>query len=52
MVLEAQQRAMDDNPERIFYNLNIDAGAMWARRLIDGMVEAESPARTTLRAAE
>lgn len=51
IVLEAQQRAMDANPGRLFYNLNIDAGAMWARRLIDRMVEAESAA-STLRAAE
>ncbi|MGO1079483.1 aromatic ring-hydroxylating dioxygenase subunit alpha [Inquilinus sp. CA228] len=42
-VLEAQQRAMDENPGRVFYNLSIDAGAMWARRLIDRMVEREAP---------
>lgn len=41
LILEAQQQAIDDNPGREFYNLNIDAGAMWARRLIDQMVEAE-----------
>jgi phenylpropionate dioxygenase-like ring-hydroxylating dioxygenase large terminal subunit len=51
IVLEAQQKAMDDHPEREFYNLNIDAGAMWARRLIDRMIAKESkPAR--LQAAE
>ncbi len=44
IVLEAQQRAMDENPDRIFYNLNIDAGSMWARKLIDQMVAAEEPA--------
>ena len=33
---------MDENPDRIFYNLNIDAGAMWARRVIDRMVARES----------
>ena len=38
---EAQQRAIDENPDRTFYNLNIDAGAVWARRLIDRMLEAE-----------
>jgi phenylpropionate dioxygenase-like ring-hydroxylating dioxygenase large terminal subunit len=48
-ILEAQQRAIDDNPGHIFYNLNIDAGSMWARRLIDRMVEKES--RPTLSAA-
>lgn len=40
-ILEAQQIAIDENPDRLFYNLNIDAGAMWARRLTDKMVEAE-----------
>ena len=40
-VLEAQQRAMEANPGREFYNLNIDAGAMWARRLIDNMLARE-----------
>ena len=36
-VLEAQQIAIDKNPRMPFYNLNIDAGALWARRLIDRM---------------
>ena len=49
-ILEAQQRAMDENPDRVFYNLNIDAGAMWARRLIDRMVAREAPPQ--LQAAE
>ncbi|MEP6789803.1 MAG: aromatic ring-hydroxylating dioxygenase subunit alpha, partial [Ramlibacter sp.] len=44
-VLEAQQIAMDEHPDHKFYNLNIDAGSMWARRLIDGLVASEkSPA--------
>ena len=43
-ILEAQQKAIDENPDHAFYNLNIDAGAMWARRLIDRMVAAETPA--------
>jgi vanillate O-demethylase monooxygenase subunit len=42
IILEAQQRAMNENPDRTFYNLNIDAGAMWARRVIDRMVARES----------
>ncbi len=42
VVVEAQQRAILDYPEREFYNLNIDAGAMWARRQIDRMIAAES----------
>jgi vanillate O-demethylase monooxygenase subunit len=41
-ILEAQQVAIDENPDHVFYNLNIDAGAMWARRLIDRMVAAET----------
>ena len=40
-VLEAQQQAMDEHPDHQFYNLNIDAGSMWARRLIDDMVARE-----------
>lgn len=42
-VLEAQQAAIDAHPDHVFYNLNIDAGAMWARRLIDGMIAREQP---------
>jgi phenylpropionate dioxygenase-like ring-hydroxylating dioxygenase large terminal subunit len=41
IVLEAQQRAMDDHPGQAFHNLNIDAGAVWARRLIDRMMAEE-----------
>jgi vanillate O-demethylase monooxygenase subunit len=41
-IVEAQQRAIDDHPDHVFYNLNIDAGAMWARRQIDRMVAAEA----------
>jgi vanillate O-demethylase monooxygenase subunit len=40
-ILEAQQRAIAEHPDKVFYNLNIDGGAMWARRLIDRMVERE-----------
>lgn len=43
IILEAQQRAIDANPDRVFYNLNIDAGAMWARRMIDRMIARENP---------
>ena len=42
-VLEAQQQAIDARPGHRFYNLNIDAGAMWARKLIDRLVAAETP---------
>jgi vanillate O-demethylase monooxygenase subunit len=41
VVLEAQQRAIDKNPRLPFYNLNIDAGALWARRMIDRMLASE-----------
>ena len=41
LVLEAQQRAIDARPDRGFNNLNIDAGSLWARRLIDGLIAAE-----------
>jgi vanillate O-demethylase monooxygenase subunit len=42
IILEAQQRAISENPDRVFYNLNIDAGAMWARRVIERMVAKET----------
>ena len=41
VILELQQKAIEDRPGYTFYNLNIDAGSMWARRLIDKMVQAE-----------
>lgn len=44
-MLTAQQQAIDANPDHEFYNLNIDAGAMWARRLIQRMIEAEQAPR-------
>ena len=43
LVLEAQQQAINDHPGYSFYNLNIDAGTMWMRRLIDKMIAAEAP---------
>lgn len=50
-VLEAQQIAMEEHKGRVFYNLNIDAGSMWARRLIDKMIDEENAA-SGLQAAE
>ena len=44
-ILEAQQTAIDANPDHVIYNLNIDAGSMWARRLIERMVMEESAVR-------
>ncbi|WP_390634513.1 aromatic ring-hydroxylating dioxygenase subunit alpha [Oryzibacter oryziterrae] len=49
-VLEAQQRAIDEHPRMPFYNLNIDAGVLWAHRMIDQMIARE--ATTTSAAAE
>jgi len=43
LVLEAQQKAIEEHPGYTFYNLNIDAGTMWARKLIDKMIAAEAP---------
>jgi phenylpropionate dioxygenase-like ring-hydroxylating dioxygenase large terminal subunit len=40
-MLEAQQRGIDANPGYQFYNLNVDAGGMWARRLLQRMIDAE-----------
>lgn len=40
-MLTAQQKAIEANPGHEFYNLNIDAGGMWVRRLIQRMIEAE-----------
>lgn len=51
-VLAAQQRAIDTHPEKQFYNLSIDGGAMWARRLIDQMIAAESDDGRYARSAE
>ena len=45
VILEAQQKAIEANPDHVFYNLNIDAGSMWARRLIDRMIDGEQAAR-------
>ena len=41
-VIEAQQKAVDANPGHVFYNLNIDAGSLWARRAIDRMIALET----------
>jgi phenylpropionate dioxygenase-like ring-hydroxylating dioxygenase large terminal subunit len=43
-ILEAQQRALDARPGHEFYNLNIDAGSMWARRLITQLIAKEQQA--------
>ncbi len=40
-ILQAQQQAILRHTRTPFYNLNIDAGALWARRAIADMVGAE-----------
>lgn len=40
-MLKAQQEAIDANPDYEFYNLNIDAGGMWVRRMLERGLEAE-----------
>jgi vanillate O-demethylase monooxygenase subunit len=40
-MLKAQQEAIDANPDYEFYNLNIDAGGMWVRRLIERQLASE-----------
>jgi phenylpropionate dioxygenase-like ring-hydroxylating dioxygenase large terminal subunit len=40
-MLAAQQQAIDANPDHEFYSLNIDAGGMWVRRILDRMLQAE-----------
>jgi vanillate O-demethylase monooxygenase subunit len=40
-MLRAQQAAIEANPDYEFYNLNIDAGGMWVRRLLEAALQAE-----------
>lgn len=49
-ILEEQQKAIEAFPDKTFYNLNIDAGAMWARRINAEMVEEETTRQDSLRA--
>jgi vanillate O-demethylase monooxygenase subunit len=41
-MLGAQHAAIAANPDKVFYNLNIDAGALWARKVIDKMIVEET----------
>jgi phenylpropionate dioxygenase-like ring-hydroxylating dioxygenase large terminal subunit len=45
VMLTAQQRAIDANPDHTFYSLNVDAGGMWVRRILDRMLAAEDDSR-------
>ncbi|EGD40060.1 vanillate O-demethylase oxygenase subunit [Nocardioidaceae bacterium Broad-1] len=40
-MLQAQQQAIESNPDYEFYNLNIDGGGMWIRRILERALEAE-----------
>jgi vanillate O-demethylase monooxygenase subunit len=40
-MLTAQQDAIDANPDHEFYSLNIDAGGMWVRRMLEEALIAE-----------
>lgn len=42
VVVEAQQIMLDENKDRQLHNLNIDAGSMRARRLVDDMIAKET----------
>ena len=44
VIVEAQQQALDTYPSRPMRNLNIDAGSMRARRIIEDMIETEMKA--------
>lgn len=46
-MLRAQQKAIDANPSYEFYNLNIDAGGMWVRRILEKALEAEGRSSST-----
>jgi vanillate O-demethylase monooxygenase subunit len=46
VMLEAQQRGIEANPGYDFYNLNIDAGSMWTRRIVARLIAAEQGSDT------
>ena len=50
-MLTAQQRAIDANPDYEFYSLNVDAGGMWVRRILDRMLQAENRPDASLEAS-
>ena len=41
-MLTAQQLAIDANTDYEFYSLNVDAGGMWVRRILDRMLASEN----------
>ena len=46
--LEAQQLSITAQPTVPLRNLNIDAGSLWSRRIIDRTIESESGADIAL----
>ncbi|HTJ93799.1 MAG TPA: aromatic ring-hydroxylating dioxygenase subunit alpha [Pararobbsia sp.] len=50
-ILEAQQRNVLAQPERRLLRLNIDAGGVHSRKIIDRLLKAEAQERATLAAA-
>jgi phenylpropionate dioxygenase-like ring-hydroxylating dioxygenase large terminal subunit len=44
-VVEAQQQTLDAAPGEPIHNLNIDAGSVWARRIIDRLIAEEREVR-------
>lgn len=47
-MLQAQQAAIEANPDHEFYSLNIDAGGMWVRRILERQLEAEGRLTTSM----
>lgn len=41
-ILNAQQVAIEANPDKVFYDLYIDAGGAWARRKVQHMINTET----------
>ncbi len=50
-MLNAQQIAIDAHPGYDFFNLNIDAGGLWARRLIDRLTDHPAGQRPSVATA-
>lgn len=44
VMLKAQQDAIEANPDHQFYSLNIDAGGMWVRRILEKALQSEGRA--------
>ena len=51
-IIAAQQEAALANPDKVYYNLNVDGGGMWARRKVDEMLAKEQGSASVQIAAE